>query len=208
MSRRLFDLLLRRMADEELGPDDPLAVAELHKRLLPYHTCRDRLGFATKAEYDLAVLRLLADEGRVAVAEPALREAVRAEMRHPEPGLAFLHRFAASEVRVRTGAPDGEGAAEESSSGGAGEDAGEGVGASAARSGPTAAVDARTVPSRAEGQPSAERCRECDAALPRVEGARFCPSCGADQTVPTCGECGREMDEDWNYCAFCGARVV
>lgn len=100
MTDGLFTLLRRRMADEQVGADDPVAVAELHKRLLPYHMCRDRLGYATKAEYDVALLRLLADDRRVAVSEPALREAVRAEIRHPEPGLAFLHRFAASEVRV------------------------------------------------------------------------------------------------------------
>lgn len=183
MSERLIRLLRRRMADEELGPEDPLAVAELHKRLLPYHTCRDRLGFATKAEYDVALLRLLADEQRMAVAEPALREAVRAEMRHPEPGLAFLHRFAASEVRVKVG-PEGESGAE----------AAETLGAE------VAGADADDAQS--------ESCRKCAAPLPRVEGVRFCPSCGADQTVPTCAECGAEIDEDWSYCAFCGVRVV
>ena len=174
MSQTLIDLLRLRMADEELGPEDPLAVAELHKRLLPYHTCRDRLGFATKAEYDFALLRLLADDERVAVAEPALREAVRAEMRHPEPGLAFLHRFAASEIRVRPGTP-----AEETEQ-----------------------------PSTDDVGTPADHCRKCAAELPQVEGVRFCPSCGADQAVPTCGECGREMEDEWSYCAFCGARVV
>lgn len=101
MSDGLFALLRRRMADERLGTGDPVGVAELHKRLLPYHTCRDSLGYATKAEYDVALLHLLADERCVAVSEPALREAVRAEIRQPEPGLAFLHRFAASEIRVK-----------------------------------------------------------------------------------------------------------
>ena len=117
MSDGLFALLRRRMASEHVGAGDPVAVAELHKRLLPYHTCRDRLGFATKAEYDLALLRLLADETRVAVAEPALREAVRAELRHPEPGLAFLHRFAASEVRVKPRPSDDDETEQPSTSG-------------------------------------------------------------------------------------------
>lgn len=200
---RMIDLLRRRMADEELGPDDPLAVAELHKRFLPYHLCRDRFGFATKAEYDLSLLRLLADDERIAVAEPALREAVRAEMRHPEPGLAFLHRFAASEVRVKPGSPD-TGESEPPSTGDVG-DVAVGVPTS---TGSAAALDARAAPTQTSSDDPEGNCRTCAAELPQVEGVRFCPSCGADQTVPTCGECGREMDDEWSYCAFCGARVV
>ncbi|MFW6039507.1 MAG: zinc ribbon domain-containing protein [Gemmatimonadota bacterium] len=176
MSDGLFTLLRRRMADERLEPGDAVGVAELHKRLLPYHTCRDSLGYATKAEYDVALLRLLADEGRVAVSEPALREAVRAEIRQPEPGLAFLHRFAASEIRVKD-APGGG-------------DAGAGRAEAADAAGAAADV--------------ADDCRRCAAPLPHVEGVRFCPACGADQLAPTCGTCGAEIVEGWRYCAFCG----
>lgn len=204
MSDGLYTLLRRRMAAERVGPDDPVAVAELHKRLLPYHTCRDSLGYATKAEYDVAMLRLLADEARVAVAEPALREAVRAEIRQPEPGLAFLHRYAASEIRLKDVPPlrepsDGG----DGSEGRGGEDAGD-RGASALRAAGafTPGVDPAT------GAPptdlGTDTCRECAARLPAAEGARFCPSCGADQAVPTCGACGAEIEKGWRYCAFCG----
>lgn len=186
MSDGLFALLRRRMADERLGPGDTVGVAELHKRLLPYHTCRDSLGYATKAEYDVALLRLLADEGRVAVSEPALREAVRAEIRQPEPGLAFLHRFAASEVRVKA-APELA-------------DAGTAEAPDAARGAPGAAAAASARPAAA----TAADCRRCATPLPPVEGVRFCPACGADQLAPTCAECGAEIVEGWRYCAFCG----
>lgn len=195
MSDGLFALLRRRMTDERLGPGDTVGVAELHKRLLPYHTCRDSLGFATKAEYDVALLRLLADEGRVAVSEPALREAVRAEIRQPEPGLAFLHRFAASEIRVKaTPEPADAGTAAAANDAAEAPDAahaapGTAAGASAIR--PAAAV-------------AAADCRRCATPLPPVEGVRFCPACGADQLAPTCAECGAEIVEGWRYCAFCG----
>lgn len=184
MTDGLFALLRRRMTDERLGPGDTVGVAELHKRLLPYHTCRDSLGYATKAEYDVALLRLLADERCVAVSEPALREAVRAEIRQPEPGLAFLHRFAASEIRVK--------AAPEPADAGAGEASHV---ADVAGDAATAAVDAAD---------AAGDCRRCAAPLPPVEGVRFCPACGADQLAPTCAECGAEIVEGWRYCAFCG----
>jgi hypothetical protein len=171
----LFGLLRRRMTDERVGPGDPVGVAELHKRLLPYHTCRDSLGYATKAEYDVALLRLLADERRVAVSEPALREAVHSEIRQPEPGLAFLHRFAASEIRLRD-APAA------------------GLDPEIAAADPTAGA----------GPTGAAGCRRCASALPPVEGVRFCPACGADQLAPTCADCGAEIYEGWRYCAFCG----
>lgn len=180
MSEGLATLLRRRMADEQVGTSDPIAVAELHKRLLPYHVCRERLGYATKAEYDLALLQLLADDRRLAVSEPALREAVRAEIRHPEPGLAFLHRFAASEVRLLE-APETPQAA-----------------ASGAPD-PSPAARPAARPSDAVG------CRSCGAPLPALEGARFCPSCGTDQVLPTCDVCDAEVQDGWAYCAFCGA---
>jgi hypothetical protein len=186
VSDDLFGLLRRRMADERLGSDDPLGVAELHKRLLPYHTCRDSLGYATKAEYDVALLRLLADEGRVAVSEPALREAVRSEIRQPEPGLAFLHRFAASEIRVKDAPGTHAGQVAVAGYGGA--------------MGAPAAPEPSTAGAAGAGSP----CRRCAAPLPPVEGVRFCPACGADQIAPTCTDCGAEIVEGWRYCAFCG----
>lgn len=190
MSEGLLGLLKRRMDDEQVRRDEPVAVAELHRRLLPYHTCRDSLGYATKAEYDVAMLRLLADERRVSVAEPALREAVQSEIRQPEPGLGFLQRFAASEIRLNP-------AAAASSPGGHDE--------AAAEAGP---ADLPSEPRMRASQPeeldSGTVCRRCAAPLPEVEGARFCPACGADQVVPTCSECGAEVGEGWRYCAFCG----
>lgn len=185
MSDSLFGLLRRRMTDERLGPADPVGVAELHKRLLPYHTCRDSLGYATKAEYDVALLRLLADERRVSVSEPALREAVRSEIRQPEPGLAFLHRFAASEIRVKD-APVADPAPAVADQG--------------AATGAAAAPD----PGAGSAAGEAAGCRRCAAPLPPVEGVRFCPACGADQVAPTCADCGAEIVEGWRYCAFCG----
>lgn len=186
MTDGLFTLLRRRMADEQVGADELVAVAELHKRLLPYHVCRDRLGYATKAEYDVALLRLLADDRRVAVSEPALREAVRAEIRHPEPGLAFLQRFAASEVRLL-----------------------DVPATSAAGSGPNGDSGMATpgVPLADDPSPGAagDVCRVCSASMPALDGVRFCPSCGADQVVPTCDRCGADVEEAWAFCAFCGA---
>jgi hypothetical protein len=94
-------LLERRLEEEGMPPGIPISVAELHRRLLPYPLCRDRLGFATKAEYDVGLLRLFVDGESLEVPEAALVEAVSSELRSPEPGLAMLQRFAASEVMLR-----------------------------------------------------------------------------------------------------------
>lgn len=176
------------MGEEEIRPDDPVTVAELHKRLLPYHLCRDELGYVSKAEYDAAVLGLLADERRVAVAEPALRDAVKAEIRHLEPGLAFLQRFAASEVRFRVDASDvfAPDVAE-------------------AESEPPEPATREQQEEAPKGDvPTLYSCQACDAPLPDAEGVRFCPACGTDQAIPTCDGCGAELAEEWRYCAFCG----
>lgn len=117
MNRDLRGLLVFRLREEGMPTDVPISVAELHRRLLPYPLCRERLGYASKAEYDIGLLRLLSDDRSMEVPEQALVEAVRRELRAPEPGLALLQRFAASEVRVKapresgSGNGDGEGVA-------------------------------------------------------------------------------------------------
>lgn len=186
MSERLFELLRERMAGEQVGLDEPVTIAELHKRLLPYHACREVFQFATKAEYDLEILRLLANKDRVEVSEAALAEAVLAETRQAEPGLGFLQRFAASEIRLK----NPEGPVE--------------VGATDANA-PAAARQAVSE-SAPEADPTAG-CRSCGAPLPTIEGARYCPACGKDQVIPTCSGCSAELDEDWRYCALCGILV-
>jgi len=101
MSDGLRELLTDRLAEEDMAPEIPISVAELHRRLLPYALCRQRLGFASKAEYDIGFLKLLVDDESLHVPEVALLKAARDELESPEPGLALLQRFAASEVRLR-----------------------------------------------------------------------------------------------------------
>jgi predicted RNA-binding Zn-ribbon protein involved in translation (DUF1610 family) len=102
MNDDMKGLLAQRLTEEGMPIEIPISVAELHRRLLPYPLCRDRLCFASKAEYDLGFLNLLGDDRSLHVPELALLEAVRQELGSPEPGLALLQRFAASEVRMRS----------------------------------------------------------------------------------------------------------
>ncbi|MDT8435997.1 MAG: zinc ribbon domain-containing protein [Gemmatimonadota bacterium] len=203
----LFDLLRRRLAEEAMPDGAALAVAELHRRLVPYALCRETLELATKAEYDLALLRLLADEDRIAVAEPGLREAVRRELESPEPGLGLLHRFAASEIRPASGVPASAGPppADHETERRATDRV---PGLDALEERPAApdvpAPPAARVPGAAAAPATGPACRACRAPLPDVEELRYCTACGADQARWPCRGCGAEVERGWRYCPRCG----
>lgn len=95
-------LLAQRLEESGQPRQTRVTVAELHRVLLPYHECRDALGFATKAEYDVALLRFLERGDYVRIGEAELTEAVQQELSSPEPGLAFLRNFAAAQLQVRS----------------------------------------------------------------------------------------------------------
>lgn len=227
-ARELAALLGERLRVSDLEADRALTVAELRRSLLPYPLCRERLSMASKAEYDVALLALLEDE-ELLEAEDELLEDVRKELASPEPGLGVLDEHAASSVRpgpglgadaggasrgpageAEAGAPPGAGRDETTARGVGREDEAPGAAPEAA-SGPgdAGAGASRASPGRGAGGGSPEAAREacgsCGTDLPGAEGVRFCPSCGADVTVPRCGDCGGELDAGWRYCPFCGS---
>ena len=208
----LKDLLTRRLGEEGVPIGSPIAVAELYRRLVPYSICRDALGLATKAEYDMALLLLLADDGSLDVEELALREAVSRELASPEPGLAILQRFAASEVRF-SGSADVPSPAP--------------APRSAESAGPppvsyeTERLEQDRIPGLDDqdfvpeplvtdelrdpaGRVVADACVVCSVLLPRRDGLRYCPACGADQHRWPCGSCGATIERGWKFCAMCG----
>lgn len=187
-------LLVRRLQEEGMRPDTAFSVAELHRKLLPYGLTRSELGYATKAEYDVALLGLLKDESRTEIEERALREAVTDELGTAEPGLAFLQKFAASEIRLRVGgrpeAPDAEPEPRE------------------ATAFPAAPPGEVTLAS-GDGQPApppvgGATCRSCGTSLPERDGLRFCPHCGASQLDWPCAGCTEPVQRGWRYCPMCG----
>ncbi len=208
--QRLARLLTRRLKEAELSGDEGVSVDDLHRRLLPYHLCRSELGLTTKAEYDLLMLDLIAEPGYVQTDEPALATAVSRERASPEPGLAFLQRFAASRLRLldrmsermSEALPDPaegplpkarprDGAATAPASGRP----------VAGRRPPTAGQSPPLVAQR-----RTTSCWSCTKALPDRRGLLYCPHCGEDQAHRSCRGCDARVDHDWAYCPMCGER--
>lgn len=219
----LARFLARRIDRQGQSREDPFTVAELRRELVPYPLCRDVLDFATKAEYDVAFLRLLDDPTLMTSRDPELAEAVEDELASPEPGLAFLGDFAASllvlEERMREmegGLPEGaSGPAEETAAGETPAAAPDPDPADAGREGSASAAPAEgspgaPAPSRGEPADAAApdappaTCPACAADLPVREDLRFCPHCGQDLVSPACPACGAEMEPGWSYCPACG----
>ncbi|MCZ6824453.1 MAG: zinc ribbon domain-containing protein [Gemmatimonadetes bacterium] len=206
-AERLAGLLARRMGEAGRAGEGVVSVAELHRTLLPYHICRSALGYATKAEYDLELLELLAGERYLVPTESELRSAVRDERASPEPGLGFLKNLSAAQLRIQV-ADEVNAAA---------------VPAPApATSHPDVSVapgevsvvsrDVSVVPREAPGPDAGAsletpgRCWRCDLELPDREGLRYCVFCGSDQLRPRCRQCDEQLEAEWRYCLACGSQ--
>lgn len=72
----------------------PVAVREIHERLVPYRTHRSALGLDTHEDYELTLLRLLAGERGLATAFPEdVRVAIVREAASVNPDTALFRRF-------------------------------------------------------------------------------------------------------------------
>jgi hypothetical protein len=77
----------------------PITVAEIYQELVPYKSVRAALGVEMNADYEYALLRLLAGEGGFVRLEPAeVRDALRLEIDSPNPNVALYREFAGCDV--------------------------------------------------------------------------------------------------------------
>ncbi|MEJ2679557.1 MAG: hypothetical protein P8174_10850, partial [Gemmatimonadota bacterium] len=98
LHRCLVDAVRRRGEDPRRAS---FKVSEVYEELVPYREVRRALGVQLKADYEHALLRLLAGEGGLLRVEP---EAARAELRQeagtPYPFVGLYRKFAASDVWI------------------------------------------------------------------------------------------------------------
>jgi hypothetical protein len=181
-------------------PLDGLTVGDLYQRLIPYRAVRADLGLLELALYEHALLRLLSGErGYLRLEDGDARDEIARELAAPNPILGIYRDYAG--VRVTLGAGEGEPVAPPPPP----------------RPAPAPVPKAPPAP-----EPPAERlispprepapvpavrplaCRTCHAPLPTDAEVRFCPTCGADQSLTPCVGCGTPLRAEWNFCIRCG----
>jgi hypothetical protein len=107
---RLHHALTEALKTRKGGRDgQPVSVAEIYQELVPYRNVRSAIGVEMNADYEYALLRLLAGEGNFARIEPVeAREALRLEIGSPNPNVTLYRKYAGCDVWVdldRTSAP-------------------------------------------------------------------------------------------------------
>ncbi len=104
-----LERLVRRLVEvlERQDPDSihrPIGIGELRGHLLPYRTHRGALGVSSSEDYELLVLRLLAEEGDfVRTNPPAAAARARDEVASPNPNLDLVEEL--GDATVQIGAP-------------------------------------------------------------------------------------------------------
>jgi hypothetical protein len=195
----LVDRLHARLTDALRSEPDlsGLTIGDVYQRLIPYRSVRSELGILELAEYEHALLKLLAGERGYLTLEGdhALAE-LQAELESANPILGLYRDYSAVVVRLR---------GEESPAGGPSPaaPAPAPLNASAA-SNPSAPSQAATTSPPAPAHRASLRCGYCDIQLPADPDLRFCPACGRDQVHVRCERCGGRLRDEWKFCIRCG----
>jgi hypothetical protein len=193
LHRTLVDAL-RRSRPGAL--DRPITVAEIYQDILPYRAAREAVGFEINADYEHALLRLLAGEGDLARIEPReVRDKLRMELDSPNPDVGLFRSYAGCDVWVSM-------------------DSSEAAPRAPARfeiAVDTAGADAHRMVVGPEDLPHAQGdtvpCAFCAGELPADRSVNFCPFCGTDQSQQPCPSCGEMLEPLWRFCVSCGTRV-
>lgn len=102
----VLDRFYRVLVEEirERSPEyleNPFTVAEIYQSLVPYRSHRDRIGIEMNADYEDALLRLLAGEGEyLTIDSRAARQQIREELDSLNPDTGVYRDFAAVEVEL------------------------------------------------------------------------------------------------------------
>ncbi len=106
LHRCLVDAI-RRDRPDRIG--QPITVAQIYQELIPYRAVRAEIGVELIADYEHALLRLLAGEGGYARLEPdEVRETLSRELGSPNPDVTAFRDYAACDVLVEMAGRDTE----------------------------------------------------------------------------------------------------
>lgn len=99
--KKLVEVLLTR---DPTGVHRPVTIADLRHQILPYRTHRAALGIMSVEDYELLILRLVAEEGEyVRTNPPSASERAKKELATPNPNIDLVDEFGA--VTIQIGAP-------------------------------------------------------------------------------------------------------
>ena len=203
---------LRAKRDDPFA--SPVTVSEIYQQLAPYRTVRTVLGFEMNADYEHALTRLLAGVDGLTLLEPAkARERLEKELQSPNPDVGMYREFAACDVILNPSTSGADWVREQLEE----PDVPEPPQAAAPDWAALAELDPvapAADPGRGaettspETMPADATCSFCASALPPMHNLRFCPFCGADQSVRPCAGCGEPLEPDWAFCVACGTPVA
>jgi predicted RNA-binding Zn-ribbon protein involved in translation (DUF1610 family) len=226
---RLFRQLTRTLqAVDPARLQQPVTVAELVSRFVPYRTSRRALGVESSEDYELLLLRFASGEGGFAVTEPdPVRLRFASEARSPNPDLSVLREFRDAVfvlqpiplARVLSGQSEDDAyAPPPHAAAAAPQELVEAVAQMDAESDviePLPFDAVRTVASNEVDLPpiveapvvpvATARCSYCGGSLPAGRAVHFCPHCGQSQLVGQCPKCKAEVEYGWRHCVSCGA---
>jgi Double zinc ribbon len=231
---RLFRRLVANLAAlDPAAIHRPVAIREIHERLVPYRTHRLSLGLDTSEDYEMTLLRLCAGERGYATAFPQdAREALAKEAASVNPNTGLFRRFpSATLVLDPDRAADALGGRMPPSSAPialvpsapAAEKAGARADPADAARADEAEEDDSRLPFVLEEEPDEESrrpahsreitlvtapCPYCGGGLPVGRTVLFCPHCGQNIGVVHCPTCGSELDVGWQFCITCGQKVT
>jgi hypothetical protein len=228
---KLVEALRERGAD---SADRPVTVAEIYQELVPYRVVRERLGLELNADYEHALLQLLAGEADLLRLEPGTaRDELREELSSPNPYVGLYRKFAACDVWVKIEPSDADTTLSEhqdqiaqsepaptaaveqtkittaENTADAAPELADEVAATEPDVTATTAMPQLTEPTKpAASALTPEECLFCHEEIPAGRTVRFCPHCGGDQRSHPCGRCGEVLDHAWRYCIACGAAAA
>lgn len=99
---RLYHSLADALRRSRVEPfSSPVTVAEIYQELVPYRQVREELGFGMNADYEHALLCLLAGDGDHVRLEPdTARTAIAKELKTPNPNVSIYREYAGCDAWV------------------------------------------------------------------------------------------------------------
>jgi len=194
----------------------PLAVGDLHRALLPYRLFRNALRLDSIEDYQLLLLRLVAEEGGwVRAFPPDAAARCREELAGANPNPDLLDELDEVTIQIGASAVVRIERLRDEETGTALETTLPFIDAIKIVD-PAPVVEPENEPlgSAREPEPAptpvppmehpTNRCLHCASPLPPGRLAVFCPFCGQQLQAMPCPRCGTEIEPGWRCCITCG----